>query len=187
MTESREITKMLREWGNGNSQALEFLMPLVYAELRKQAERFLRRERPDHTLQTTALINEAYLKLIDQKATNIRSRNHFYAIAATIMRRILVDHARKKNRDKRGGQAETLQFDDEIIFRQSDPSIDLVALDQALIRLAENDPQQARIVELRYFGGYTLEETAEILDISRTTVAADWAMSKAWLYRELTK
>ena len=187
MSESHEITRMLREWGNGNRQALEDLMPLVYDELHKQAARFLRRERPNHTLQTTALIHEAYIKLIDQRDINFNSRVHFYAIAANIMRRILVDHARAKNRDKRGGHAEPLQLDDAATPDLDSQAVDLVALDEALSRLAEYDAQQARIVELRYFGGLTLEETAETMHLSRTTVATDWAMAKAWLHRELTK
>ncbi len=187
MSESHEITQMLREWGDGNRQVLDDLMPLVYEELHKQAARFLRRERPNHTLQTTALIHEAYIKLIDQRDINFNSRVHFYAVAANIMRRILVDHARAKNRDKRGGNAETLQFDEDATVIQSGQSVDLIALDEALSRLAEYDAQQARIVELRYFGGLTLEETAESMRLSRTTVATDWAMAKAWLYRELTK
>lgn len=187
MSESHEITRMLREWSDGNQQALEDLMPLVYDELHKQAARFLRRERPNHTLQTTALINEAYIKLIDQHDVHFNSRAHFYAIAANIMRRILVDHARAKHRDKRGGKIEPVQLEDETIAVSSEQSVDLIALDEALDRLAEHDEQQARIVELRYFGGLTLEETAETIRLSRTTVATDWAMAKAWLHRELTK
>ena len=187
MSEPHEITRMLREWSNGNRQVLDELMPLVYEELHKQATRFLRRERPNHTLQTTALIHEAYIKLIDQRDINFNSRVHFYAVAANIMRRILVDHARAKNRDKRGGNAETLQFDEDATVIQSGQSVDLIELDEALSRLATHDPQQARIVELRYFGGLTLEETAETMRVSRTTVATDWAMAKAWLHRELTK
>lgn len=178
---------MLHKWSNGNHQALEDLIPLVYDELRKQAARFLRRERPDHTLQTTALIHEAYIKLIDQRDFHFNSRTHFFAVAATIMRRILVDHARAKNRIKRGGNQIILPLDEEIVHVENDQSIDLIALDDALDRLAKYDEQQARIVELRYFSGLTLEETAEALKISRTTVATDWAMAKAWLHRELTK
>ncbi len=187
MSESHEITQMLREWSDGNDQALEYLMPLVYDELHSQAARFLRHERPNHTLQTTALIHEAYIKLIDQHDLRFNSRTHFYAIAANIMRRILVDHARAKHREKRGGMAESVPFDEETIVMHSEQTVDLVALDEALDRLAGYDAQQARIVELRYFGGLTLEETAEALKVSRTTVATDWAMAKAWLHRELTK
>ena len=187
MNESHEITQMLHEWSEGNQRALADLMPLVYDELHRQAARFLRRERPDHTLQATALIHEAYIKLIDTQDLRFNSRAHFYAIAANIMRRILVDHARAKNRAKRGGNAETLQFDEGATVIQNAQSVDLIALDEALTRLADNDPQQARIVELRYFGGLTLEETAESLRMSRTTVASDWAMAKAWLRRELSK
>ena len=187
MSESHEITRMLREWSDGNHQVLADLMPLVYDELHKQAARFLRRERPNHTLQTTALINEAYIKLIDQRDVNFNSRAHFYAIAANIMRRILVDHARAKHRDKRGGNAVPVHLEEKTIAIQSEQSVDLIDLDEALNRLAEHDEQQARIVELRYFGGLTMEETAETMRLSRTTVATDWAMAKAWLYRELTK
>lgn len=187
MSEPHEITRMLREWSNGNRDALERLMPLVYDELHRQAARFLRRENPNHTLQTTALIHEAYIKLIDQQEPNFNSRTHFYAISANIMRRILVDHGRAKHREKRGGMAKTVQLDEETIIIPSEQTVDLVALDEALDRLAGYDVQQANVVELRYFGGLTLEETAEALKVSRTTVATDWAMAKAWLHRELSK
>lgn len=187
MSQSHKITRMLNDWSNGSRQALEELMPLVYDELHKQARRYLRRERHNHTLQTTALIHEAYIKLIDQPEMRFKNRIHFFAVAANLMRRILVDHARAKNREKRGGNAETLQFDEKTISAENEQIVDLIALDEALNRLAEYDEQQARIVELRYFSGLTLEETAEVLNISRTTVATDWAMAKAWLYRELTK
>ena len=178
---------MLREWSDGNREALEELMPLVYDELHKQARRYLRRERPNHTLQTTALIHEAYLKLIDQKSVSWESRTHFYAIAANLMRRILVDHARHKHRAKRGGVSENLPLEEAHLIISEEKSVDLIALDEALNRLAEIDEQQARVVELRYFSGLTLEETAEVLKVSRTTVANDWALAKAWLHRELKR
>ena len=178
---------MLREWGNGNREALETLMPLVYDELHKQARRYLRRERANHTLQTTALIHEAYLKLIDQRDVNWESRTHFFAVAANMMRRILVDHARAKHREKRGGEGENLPLEEAMLIVSDEKTIDLIALDEALNRLAEFDEQQSRIVELRYFSGLTLEETAAVLGISRTTVATDWALAKAWLHRELTR
>ena len=178
---------MLHEWSDGDRAALEELMPLVYDELRKQARRYLRRERPNHTLQTTALIHEAYLKLIDQKSVSWESRTHFYAVAANLMRRILVDHARTKHRAKRGGANENLPLDEAHLIITDEKTVDLIALDEALNRLAENDEQQARIVELRYFSGLTLEETADVLKVSRTTVAMDWQMAKAWLHRELTR
>ena len=178
---------MLREWSNGNREALEDVLPLVYDELHKQAARFLSRERRDHTLQTTALIHETYLKLIDQREVNWQSRTHFFAIAARLMRRILVDYARKKHREKRGGDYLKLPLEEAALVVGKEKSIDLMALDEALTRLEKIDKQQARIVELRYFSGLSLEETAEALKVSRTTVANDWAMAKAWLHRELTR
>jgi len=187
MNETRKITQTLRQWSGGNHKVLEDLMPLVYDELHKQAARFLNRERRDHTLQTTALIHETYLKLIDQREVNWESRTHFFAIAANLMRRILVDYARTKKRDKRGGDAVKLTLEEAATVAVKERSIDLMALDEALKRLEKIDKQQARIVELRYFGGLSLEETAEALRVSRTTVATDWAMAKAWLHRELTR
>lgn len=188
MNDNQQITHMLRDWSGGNREALESLLPLVYDELHRQAASFLRRERSDHTLQATALINETYLKLIDQRDVNWENRTHFFAIAASLMRRILVDHARSKNREKRGGDAIKLTLNEDVLNSKSEEkSIDLMALDEALTRLEKLDEQQAKIVELRYFSGLTLEETAEALRISRTTVATDWAMAKAWLHRELTR
>ena len=178
---------MLRQWSDGNREVLEDLMPLVYDELHRQAARFLSRERRDHTLQATALIHETYIKLIDQREVNWQSRTHFFAIAANLMRRILVDYARRKQSEKRGGDALKLPLDEAALVVGKERGVDLMVLDEALVRLEKNDEQQARIVELRYFGGLTLEETAEALKISRSTVADDWAMAKAWLLRELTK
>ena len=178
---------MLLEWSDGNREVMEEMLPLVYDELRKQARRYLRRERQNHTLQTTALIHEAYLKLIDQKNVSLESRTHFFAVAANLMRQILVDHARRKNRAKRGGADGNLPLDEAHLIVSDEKTVDLIALDEALNRLKENDEQQSRIVELRYFSGLTLEETAEVLKVSRTTVANDWALAKAWLYRELTR
>lgn len=180
-----ELTRLLNEWGNGDQQALDQLMTHVYGELRRQASRYLRRERQDHTLQTTALIHEAYLKLIDQTQVRWQSRAHFYAIAAQAMRRILVDHARTRKRDKRGGDGVKLQLDEAINIAEGRSDIDLVALDEALDRLAALDKRQARVVELRYFSGMTEADTAEILGISPATVRRDWSMAKAWLYRQL--
>ena len=186
--ESPNITEMLREWGDGNREALEELMPLVYDELHRQAARYLRRERRDHTLQTTALINEAYLRLFDQRSVDWESRTHFYAIAAQMMRRILVDYAKTRHREKRGGAAENLPLEEAFqVAAGEEKSVDLIALDQALTRLAEIDEQQARVVELRYFGDLSLEATAEALNISRATAARDWSMAKAWLLREMTR
>ena len=182
-----DISQLLREWGDGNRAALEELLPLVYDELHRQAERYLRRERIGHTLQTTALIHEAYLRLIDQRNVQWQSRTHFFAIAAQMMRRVLIDYARAKHREKRGGDDVRLSLDAINLAAADENSVDLIALDQALERLAEMDEQQARVVELRYFGGLSLEETAEVLHISRATTARDWEVAKAWLRRELTK
>ncbi|MEP6703859.1 MAG: sigma-70 family RNA polymerase sigma factor, partial [Acidobacteriota bacterium] len=184
---SHQITAMLREWGGGDREALEKLMPLVYNELHKQAARYLRRERPNHTLQTTALIHEAYVKLVDQREANWESRNHFFAIAAQAMRRILIDYARARRQEKRGGDNVTLALDDAALIITDERDIDLLALDQALNRLAKIDEQQVRIVELRYFSGLSLDETAEAIGISRATVAREWSVAKSWLRRELTR
>lgn len=183
-----DITAMLREWKGGNRDALEELMPLVYDELHKQAARYLRRERVDHTLQTTALIHEAFLKLVGQRDADWESRNHFFAIAAQAMRRILIDHARAKHQEKRGGPELTLALEDvEIPSGETEQNVDLLALDEALRRLSRIDEQQVRIVELRYFGGLSLEETAAALGVSRATVVRDWSVAKTWLRRELTR
>ena len=187
MSETLNITQMLRQWSDGNREVLEELMPLVYDELHRQAARFLSRERPNHTLQTTALIHETYLKLIDQREVSWESRTHFFAIAATLMRRIMVDYARTKNREKRGGDYLKLPLEEAELVAGKEKSVDLMALDEALTKLEKIDRRQARVVELRYFGDLTLEETAAALKISRTTVAEDWAMAKAWLYRELKR
>lgn len=185
--DKQNITRLLQAWNDGSRDALDALMPLVFDELHRQAARFLRRERSDHTLQTTALINEAYLKLIDQNRVNWESRTHFFAIAANLMRRVLVDYARAKNRDKRGGDLVKMSLDEAGDVAGKENGVDLTALDEALSKLEKIDKRQASIVELRYFGDLTLEETAKVLKISRTTVAEDWAMAKAWLRRELTK
>ena len=184
---SPNITALLRRLSDGDPEVLDDLLPLVYGELHRQAQRYLRRERPGHTLQPTALINEAYLKLVDQKNVKWESRSHFFAIAAKLMRRILVDHARMRHRDKRGGEAENVPLDDvQEFIAVEQRNVDLIALDEALDRLAKKDEQQARIVELRYFSGLGLDETADVLGISRATVARDWAVAKAWLFRELS-
>jgi RNA polymerase sigma factor (TIGR02999 family) len=182
-----EITQMLRELSSGKSEAWDNLLPLVYDELHRQAERYLRRERQGHTLQTTALINEAYLKLIDQRNVNWENRTHFFAIAAQAMRRILVDYAKTARRKKRGGDDVKLSLEKAAMVAAEERSVDLIALDEALNKLAAQDARQARVVELRYFSGLSLEETAEALHISRATVASDWNMAKVWLYRELRK
>jgi RNA polymerase sigma-70 factor (ECF subfamily) len=181
-----EITLWLREWSLGKEDALEALMPIVYAELHRQAANYLRRERVSHTLQATALINEVYLKLIDQREVNWQNRAHFFGIAAQAMRRILVDHARTRHRDKRGGDAENLPLEAaEFATASGGPSVDLIALDEALSRLAALDERQSRIVELRFFSGMSVEETAEALGVSQATVKNEWRSAKAWLFQEL--
>ena len=182
-----DISRLLRQWSEGNRAALEELLPLVYDELHRQAARYLRRERATHTLQTTALIHEAYLRLIDQRDVHWQSRTHFFAIAAQMMRRVLVDYARAKHREKRGRGDVCLPLEAAKLVADDEKGVDLMALDEALTRLAAMDEQQARVVELRYFGGMSLEETAEALHISRATVARDWDVAKAWLRRELTR
>jgi RNA polymerase sigma factor (TIGR02999 family) len=186
VTEPRNITQLLDAWGSGDKAALDALMPVVYDELRRQASRYLRRERPGHTLQTTALINEAYLRLADQKQTRWQNRAQFFGIAAQLMRRILVDHARTKHRAKRGGSDVRVSLTD-VSAATSAPAVDLIELDEALNRLAEIDAQQARIVELRFFSGLNVEETAVALNISPATVKRDWSVAKAWLHREINR
>jgi RNA polymerase sigma factor (TIGR02999 family) len=185
--EARNVTQMLRDWRDGQTQAWENLLPLVYAELHRQAANFLRKERSGHTLQTTALISEAYLKLIDRRGVNWQDRAHFFAVAAQAMRRILVDYARRKHRAKREGDQIKLTLEAAEMISAKERPVDLIALDEALNRLSERDEQQARVVELRYFSGLTLEETAEALHVSRATVARDWETARAWLHRELTR
>lgn len=180
-----QITQLLKEWSDGRREALDALMPLIYEELRRQAGRYLKKERGNHTLQTTALINEAYLKLIDQREVVWQNRTHFFAIAAQSMRRILVDYARERHREKRGGAAENLPLDEALTVASSEKSVDLVALDEALNRLAKFDARQARIVELRYFSGLSIDETAEILGVSNVTVRRDWDLAKSWLQLQL--
>jgi RNA polymerase sigma factor (TIGR02999 family) len=176
----------LQDWSDGKTEAPDELMPLVYEELRRQAARYLRKERRDHTLQATALINEAYIKLVGQKNVRWQNRAHFFAISAQAMRRILVDHARSKHRDKRGGDAEKMSLEDATMIAAGESkSVDLIALDEALIKLAKKDEQKARIVELRYFSGLSVEETAEVMSVSANTVERHWTMAKAWLHREL--
>lgn len=181
-----EITLWLQQWSSGKEDALEALMPVVYAELHRQAANYLRRERVGHTLQATALINEVYLKLIDQREVNWKNRAHFFGIAAQAMRRILVDHARSRHRDKRGGNAENLPLEAaEFATSPDGTSVDLIALDEALTRLGDLDERQSKIVELRFFSGMSVEETAEALGISPATVKNEWRTAKAWLFLEL--
>jgi RNA polymerase sigma factor (TIGR02999 family) len=183
---TQDVTRLLARWGQGDREALDQLTPLVYNELRRLAKAYLRRERPDHTLEGTALVHEAYLRLIDQRQVEWKSRNQFFGLAAELIRRILVDHARARVAAKRGGGSFKLSLDDAIAPPQ-EKDLDLVALDDALQALARTDPQQSRIVELRYFGGLTIEETAEVLDISAATIKRDWVMAKAFLKREMLR
>jgi RNA polymerase sigma factor (TIGR02999 family) len=180
------VTKLLLDWGAGNRAALDALTPLVYDELRRLAGHYLRRERPDHTLQSTALVHEAYMRLIDQRNVRWQNRAQFFGLAAELIRRILVDHARAKQAAKRGGTAVKLTLD-EALDASAGRDLDLVRLDDSLKALAEVDSQQSRIVELRYFAGLTIEETAEALDISPATVKRDWVVAKAWLRRQMDK
>jgi RNA polymerase sigma factor (TIGR02999 family) len=183
---SHNITHLLKEWSAGNERALAELTPLVYDELHQQAARYLRRERPGHSLQTTALINEAYLRLIDAKDVQWQSRTHFFAIAANLMRRILVDHARRRDAEKRGGSQIRLTLDG-VLAVAKETDVDLLAIDEALDRLAAIDSQQARVVELRFFSGLSVDETAAALGVSPKTVKRDWSVARAWLRREIEK
>jgi len=181
------VTQLLHDWSQGDETALEKLIPIVYDELRRQAANYMRRERPWQSLQTTALVHEAYLRLVDQRAVEWQNRNHFFAISASLMRRILVDHARQHQAVKRGGtDLKLLALDDAEASPVGD-DIDLVALDQALERLALLDEQQSRVVELRFFSGLSVEETAEVLNVSTRTVKREWRAAKAWLLRELSR
>lgn len=181
-----EITTALLEMSEGKQGAAKKLLPIVYDELRRLAASYLKLERPDHTLQPTALVHEAYIRLIDQTNVDWKNRTHFFSVAAGMMRRVLVDHARKHKAEKRGGHETKIALDDAVSFPQSE-NIDVIAVDDALFDLAKLDPQQSRIVELRFFGGLTLDEVAEVMNISRSTVKREWNMARAWLYDELNK
>jgi RNA polymerase sigma factor (TIGR02999 family) len=185
MQSPESITQLLTKWSGGDETALEELMPLVYQELRRLAGNYLRRERPGHTLQPTALVNEAYLRLVDQKSARWQNRAQFYGIAAQLMRRILVDHARVKHANKRGGsdqQRLSITSAGELAVK---PHLDLLALHEAMEELAEFDAQQSRVVELKFFGGLSIEEIAEVLGVGHATVERDWKMARAWLRRKL--
>ncbi|HUE82603.1 MAG TPA: ECF-type sigma factor [Pyrinomonadaceae bacterium] len=183
-----EITERLRDWSdNRRDDSADALLKLVYAELHRQAHRYLQRERVGHTLQTTALVHEAYLKLVEQKSVMWESRSHFFAIAATMMRRILIDYAKTKHRVRRGGVHSDLPLENALTISVSETDFDLLALDEALNPLAAKEAQLARIVELRFFSGLDVIETAEVLGISESTVKRDWRMAKAWLHRDLTR
>ena len=183
-TSSHEVTQLLLAWSHGDQAALDQLIPLVYEELRRLAKRQMGRERPGHTLQTTALVNEAYLRLIDSSQVHWQSRAHFFAISAQLMRRILVDFARARHNLKRGGQTPRVSLT-EALEVAPEREADLVALDDALQTLAALDPRQSRVVELRFFGGLSVEEAAEVLKVSPETVKRDWRLAKVWLLREL--
>jgi len=184
MSSSKEITELLIDWNNGAPDALEALMPLVESELRRIAGNYMRHERSGHTLQTTALVNEAYLKLIDQRAVHWQNRAHFFALASQLMRRILLDHARAHNRGKRGGEAVHVDLNDVAVI-SPEKSEELIALDETLRRLAMFDLTKSKIVEMRFFGGLTVNEVAEVLGIAPVTVAVHWRLAKAWLRREI--
>jgi RNA polymerase sigma-70 factor (ECF subfamily) len=179
-----QVTQLLVDWGNGDKAALDKLVPLVYDELRRLARYYMRRERAGHTLQTTALVNEAYLRLIDQRNVRWQSRAHFFAIAAQLMRRILIDQARKRLNSKRGGDVRKVSLDQALVVSEA-RTTDLIALDDALTTLEVMDERKSKVVELRFFGGLNIEETAEVMAISPATVQREWNLAKAWLYREI--
>ena len=180
------ITQLLVQWSNGDQQALDQLTPLVYDQLRQMAHTYLRRERPDHTLQATALVHEAYLRLIDQHSVSWQNRAHFFGIASQMMRRILVNHALAKATAKRGGDAEKLSVEEATGFA-GQRDVDLISLDEALKELELLDPKQTRIVELRFFGGLSIKETAEVLKLSPATVKREWSTARLWLRRQMAK
>lgn len=186
MPQPEEVTILLKAMTSGDENAPEKLLPIIYNDLRRLAGAYLSNERKDHTLQPTALVHEAYIRLVDWENVSWQNRAHFFAVAAQVMRRILVDHARGKKAEKRGGFGQLLSLDEAVSFQEK-KDVDLVALDDALNELEKSDPRQAKIVELRFFGGLTIEETAEALRISPATVKNEWAFAKAWLRLELTK
>jgi len=183
---AHEITRLLQAWSEGEQGALDQLVPLVYDELHQLAHHYMARERPGHTLQTTALLNEAYLRLVDSTKPSWQSRAHFFAVSAQVMRRILVDWARSRQAVKRGGEARPLELEEALVVADA-PGADLVVLDDALKALAALDPRKSAVVELRFFGGLSVEETAEVLKVSPETVMRDWKFAKSWLRRELQR
>jgi RNA polymerase sigma factor (TIGR02999 family) len=182
----QEVTQVLGDWNKGDANAPDRLMPLVYEELRRLARNYLQRERSDHTLQATGLVHEAYLRLVDHSSMTWQNRAHFFAVAAQVMRRILVDHARSHRAEKRGGAREKIEFD-EACAPTDEKAVDLIALDDALQDLVTFDPRQSRIVEMRFFGGLTNEEIGEVLGVSARTIKREWRLAKAWLRREIMK
>ena len=187
LTDSRrhDVTELLRSWRQGDAAALDQLVPLVHGELRRVARSHIRRERPGHTLQATALVHEVYLRLVGLDRLTLNDRTHFFAVAATLMRQILVDHARRKRADKRGG-AVTMMSLDEVMPASQASIVDVLALDQALDALSDRDARQCRVVELRFFAGLSIDETAHAIGVSAATVEREWAMAKAWLHRRLS-
>lgn len=183
---THELTQLLNAWSEGDRAALDKLTPLIYEELRRMAHRYMNRERKGHTLQTTALVNEAYLRLFDRENVHWQNRTHFFAIAAQLMRRILVDHARGQASQKRGGKAQKVSLEEAALISQERAS-EVIALDEALKGLALIDPQQSRIVELRFFGGLSVDEAAEVLSVSPATIKREWGSAKLWLLREIKK
>lgn len=181
-----DVTRLLVNWSNGDQAALEQLMPLVYGELRRLASAYLRRERPNHTLQSTALVHEAFMRLVNQHDVQWRNRAHFYAIAARMIRRILVDYARSQRAEKRGSGAVKLELDAAMAVPQQ-KEVDLLGLNDSLDRLAELDARQSRLVELRFFAGLSIEETAEVMQLSPATIKREWNVARAWLFREMTR
>jgi RNA polymerase sigma factor (TIGR02999 family) len=190
MVSTHDLTELLTEWREGDRTALDRLTPLVYDEIRRIAHRYVQRERDGHTLQTTALVNEAYLRLAGNQQINWQNRAHFFAVTARVMRHILIDYARRRNYVKHGGEAQRVSFSEALASEESVPmskprAVELLALDEALNELAKFDPRKSRVVELRYFGGLSLEETAEVLEVSLMTVRRDWRAAKAWLFRRM--
>jgi RNA polymerase sigma factor (TIGR02999 family) len=182
----QDVTRLLQAWSNGDSEALDALTPLVYEELHKRAHWQMQREHPGHTLQTTALVNEAYLRLVDMRQVSWRDRAHFFALASRVIRHVLVDAARSRRSQKRGANASPETIDENLLV-SDDPRADIIALDDALRALAAVDERKNQVVELRFFGGLTVEETAELLGVSADTVKRDWKLAKAWLRRELRR
>jgi RNA polymerase sigma-70 factor, ECF subfamily len=186
MSDDHDITRLLSELSGGDPQAASKLIPVVYDELRHLAAGYMRRERPDHTLQPTALVHEAYVKLLAQRSVDWQGRAHFFGVAAQLMRRILIDHARGHLRQKRGGEHQKVSLDEALVFSEQQ-SGEILAVDESLKRLQKIDPRQARVVELRFFGGLNIEETAEVLKVSAKTVKRDWSVARAWLYADIKK
>lgn len=184
MSGNQDVTLLLSALTRGDEDAASKLIPVVYDELRRLAGSYMRRERVDHTLQATALVHEAYMKLVEQRSVNWQSRAHFFGVAAQLMRRILIDHARGHSRQKRGGEQQKVSLDEALIFSEQQAA-ELLAVDDSLNQLAKTDPRQAKVVEMRFFGGLSVEEAAEVLGVSPKTVKRDWSVAKAWLYADL--